>query len=239
MNATLPRMSKLVYVDRSMVIINKFAGEPVQTEDPTQHTVVQEWREKLGDPELQPAHRIDQPVSGLVVLSRNAGSFTSLQRGFAANTVERLYLAVVSTAPDPPEGALEDFIQQKGTRSVIGTEGKPASLHYRTIGKTDHHTILLVRLHTGRHHQIRVQLASRGWNVVGDARYGARRPLSDRSIALHAWRLTMDHPAFPGQTMKLYGDVPAGRLWQAVRTVILTLPAPDEVMAPLDHPLPR
>lgn len=228
MSATLPGMSTLVYLDHAMAIICKSAGEPVQTEDPKQRTIVQEWREKLGDTHLQPAHRIDQPVSGLVALSRDPQSFTAVQRGFATDRIVRLYLAVVSTPPVPEQGILEDRILQKGTRSVIGETGKPGKLQYRTIGKTDHHTILLLRLHTGRHHQIRVQLASRGWHVVGDARYGARRPLSDRSIALHAWRLEMDHPTLTGHRMTFHGDIPAGGLWEAVRNVVLTLPSPDE-----------
>ncbi len=221
-------MSTLVYLDSWMVIVAKEAGEAVQTKDNAQKSLVQHWREVLGDSRLQPAHRIDQPVSGLVVLSRTTEAFRSLQSAFMDKHVQRYYLAVVDTPPEPAEGVLEDLLEQRGTRTMVVPEGsengKHARLRYQTVGSTRHHTIVLVTLETGRHHQIRVQLASRGWHVVGDARYGARRSMRDRSIALHGWYLSLPHPGLSLPPVSLTASLPDTPLWRGVGES-LTLPS--------------
>lgn len=214
-------MGTLLYLDSWMAIIAKDAGEAVQSRTDRDATVVARWRRTLGDPSLQAAHRIDQPVSGLVILARNTGAFRDIQESFRTGKVTRHYLAVVTTPPEPREGTLEDALLPRGTGSVVVERGTPGSrvarLHYRTMGSTDHHTILLVTLDTGRHHQIRAQLAHRRWHVAGDARYGARRPMRDRSIALHSWFLSLPHPGPLQQTLTLSADLPDTSLWNAVK----------------------
>ncbi len=211
-------MGTLVYMDSDLVVLSKRSGEAVAGRRPEHRALITEWRRRLGEPALQPVHRIDQPVSGLVVLSRNRRAFANLQRALQAGAVRRVYLAVVDGTPDPPSGVLEDriAIETGRNRSRIDEAGKESRLTYELIGRTDHHAVLKVTLDTGRHHQIRVQLGSRGWHVVGDAKYGARRAMSDRSIALHARYLSFPHPSRPVRVACI-APMPERPLWRAVR----------------------
>lgn len=217
---TLPRMSTLLYLDSTMIVVAKTSGQPVQSRSRQVETLIAEWRRKLDEP-LQAVHRIDQRVSGLVVLARSRSAAAYLFERFRDKSVRRWYLAVVDAEPPEAEGELVDFIQvdHGSNRSVIRSTGKESRLFYRQIGRTEHHWVLLVTLDTGRHHQIRVQLAARGMHVLGDTKYGARRPMRDRSIALHAWRM-----AIPSQwcarPVVLSAPVPDGSLWRSVSTLL-------------------
>lgn len=226
---TIETMSVVLYQDSWVIVARKNAGVPVQTRDAGRTTVISELRRQLGDPGLQPVHRIDQPVSGAVIIARSREVFATIHRSLVDGNVCRRYIAVVDTPPDKPSGILEDYLcsgdDRRGretartTSTRIVPAGVPGSrkarLAYTTVGTTDHHTILLVELETGRHHQIRAQLAHRGWHVVGDARYGARRPMRDRSIALHAWHLSFPHPFYDG-TVDANAPLPETSLWRSV-----------------------
>lgn len=182
------------------------------------------WRTAIGDPSLQPLHRIDQPVSGVVLFARRAGVQASWQAALEGRAVVRQYIAVVSGEPAQKDELLDTIAPAGGgNRWAVAATGAPggqeARLAYRLIGRTDHHSVLLVTLQTGRHHQIRVQLAARGLHVVGDAKYGARRALRDRSIALHAWRLTLPHPA-DGAALRISAPLPQGSVWRAVEPLL-------------------
>lgn len=220
-------MARLVYLDTDIVVLDKAPGEAVTGRHRSQRRLLAEWRDICGSPALQPAHRIDQPVAGLVLLARHSEAFTAIQQQFADNSAERIYLAVVSAPPDPAAGTLRDGIsvEQQRNVSTIDPAGKSAELSYETIGSTDHHSVVRVRLKTGRHHQIRVQLAARGWHVVGDTKYGARRPLRDGGIALLAAELSFDHPSRPGR-LRLRARPPETALWTAVREVVHRSPSP-------------
>ena len=227
-------MSTLIYLDSWIAIVAKDAGEPVQTRETSQDTIVKTVRKRLGDSWLQAVHRIDQPVSGAVVLARDKDTFTRLQTAINRGEMHRAYLAVVDSPPVPEEGILEDYLlvaDQKGAsrserRTRVVSADTPGARHsvlrYRTIGTTDHHTIVLIELQTGRHHQIRAQLANRGSHVVGDALYGARRPMRDRSIALHAWYVSVPHPdTSMNDRVTCTADLPATALWRGVKSALL------------------
>lgn len=213
-------MSTLLYLESSMLIVSKPAGQPVQSKDKRVETVVAEWRQKLDEP-VHAVHRIDQPVSGLVVLARSPETAPSLFAAFKERQVGRTYLAVVDKEPPEPEGDLVDAIvtDAQKNKSTIDARGKASRLSYRMIGRTDHHSVLLVRLDTGRHHQIRAQLAAHGMHVIGDAKYGARRSLRDRSIALHAWRITVP-TVFCASSITVTAPLPPGSLWRAVGSLL-------------------
>lgn len=214
-------MSRMVYLDSDVLVIDKASGEAVDGRRADQKTLVQYWRNVLGEPRLQPVHRIDQPVAGLVLLARRPEVFSALHEHLQNGRITREYIAVVDTPPEPASGTLTDRIRvdSSGNRSRIEPSGKSSQLTYETIGATRHHTILRVRLNTGRHHQIRVQLAHRGWHVVGDAKYGARRPLRDGGIALLAYALTFPHFQ---QSVEIpcRARFPETPLWSAVGSVV-------------------
>ena len=151
---------------------------------------------------LLPINRIDRPVSGLVLLAKTKAAAAELNRQFAERTAKKTYLAVVKNLPETAEGELVHYIkkssQDKNISKAYPTEQKHSEkgiLYYTHCGSSTTYHLLKVNLLTGRHHQIRAQLAAIGSPVKGDVKYGFRRSNDDRSIHLHAWRLSFDHPA--------------------------------------------
>ncbi|HVJ66684.1 MAG TPA: RNA pseudouridine synthase [Caulifigura sp.] len=153
-------------------------------------------------------HRLDRPVSGVVVFSRNSKCAARLAEQFQKRTVRKVYWACLERPPAPAEGVLTDWLyrvpdQPRVELSREGVEGaKHAELHYRTIAKAKGRAIVEIELKTGRMHQIRIQFGSRGWPIVGDQQYGAKTDFPgsagldsrDAPIALHAHSLTIQHP---------------------------------------------
>lgn len=163
--------------------------------------------EKKGNIYLGVPHRLDRPVSGAMVFARHVRASRRISDQFAMRTVQKTYWACVSGRVEPAEGSWEDFIRKvpEQARAEVVTEesgdGKRAVLHYRTLGETAYGSWLSITLETGRMHQIRIQAASRGHAVLGDAMYGSDVAFGEqfedvrrRAIALHARRLGFRHP---------------------------------------------
>ncbi|HVJ86998.1 MAG TPA: RNA pseudouridine synthase [Caulifigura sp.] len=164
--------------------------------------------DKPGAVYLGVPHRLDRPVSGVVVFSRNSKCAARLAEQFQQRTVKKVYWACLERPPEPAEGVLKDWLyrvpdQPRVELSREGVEGaKHAELRYRTIAKAKGRAIVEIELLTGRMHQIRIQFGSRGWPIVGDHQYGAKSDFPgaagldarDAPIALHAHSLTIQHP---------------------------------------------
>lgn len=200
--------------DGPVLAVNKPAGlltQGVPAGLPTLEAQVREYikqkYDKPGNVYLGIPHRLDRPTSGVIVFTRNSKAAARLAEQFHDRQVRKNYLAIVETVPAEPEGMLTDWLLKDAARSHVacvaaGTPGaKQASLQYRIQQVRDGRALLLVEPQTGRMHQIRVQLAARGWPIVGDVHYGAATamPLPDEAkpgdvIALHALRLTIQHP---------------------------------------------
>jgi 23S rRNA pseudouridine1911/1915/1917 synthase len=152
---------------------------------------------KPGNVFLGVVHRLDRPVSGVVVFARTGKAASRLSEQFRRGSVEKVYHAWVAGRPPKAAGTLEDLLVKDHARNVVRTEsaGTPnaryASLHFRTLRRGNMRTLLEIRLETGRSHQIRVQLAARGMPIVGDVKYGG--PRADL-FGLHAAELTFQHP---------------------------------------------
>lgn len=179
-------------------------------------------------------HRIDQPASGLVLFARHKKAVQKLQAQFAERGVTRKYLTVVEALPSVGEGELRHYLVKDGrsNKSAVVAEGvegaKEAVMTWRKVGETDRYPILGVELATGRHHQIRAQLAAVGAPIHGDVKYGARRANTDRSIHLHARALSFDHPV-SGERVALTAEFPEGdAIWEAVGAVVQTTGLHDE-----------
>lgn len=170
------------------------------------------------DQRLYPVHRIDRPVSGLVVYARTGRTARLLSDQFRLSTAERRYWAIVQNELSPPAGRLIHRIavdRRRNMSRVVTTGGQKAELTYAVAGKSDRYFLVDIALVTGRHHQIRVQLASVGCPIRGDLKYGARRSVPGGGIGLHARQLSLKHP---GTNVRITVDTPppADRLWQAL-----------------------
>lgn len=161
---------------------------------------IKEKYNKPGDVFLGLVHRVDRPVSGAVIFARTSKALTRLTVAIKERDFSKTYLAITESKPDFEEKTLTDYLKKNeaSNKSYIVTAKTPcaklAQLTCKHIasGKTLH--LLEVDLHTGRHHQIRAQLAHAGLVIRGDVKYGAKRPNKDGSICLHAWKLKFKHP---------------------------------------------
>ena len=197
----------VVYEDNHIIIVNKTASEIVQGDKtgdtPLSEIVKQYLKEKYQKPGnvfIGVTHRLDRPVSGLVVFAKTSKALSRLNEMFKNSEVKKTYWAIVKDAPKEPEGELVNYLvrNEKQNKSYAYDKEVPGSkkaiLHYRMIGRSENYFLLEVDLKTGRHHQIRCQLAATGLPLRGDLKYGAPRSNPDGSICLHARRVAFEHP---------------------------------------------
>ena len=219
---------EVIYEDNHIIIVNKQSGEIVQgdkTGDRPLSEIVKDYiKEKYQKPGavfLGVVHRLDRPVSGLVVFARTSKALTRLNKMFAEGEVHKTYWAIVKNAPRNSEGTLEHWLvrNEKQNKSYAYDHEKPnakkAVLKYRILAHSDNFTLLEVRLLTGRHHQIRCQLAAMGSPIKGDLKYGAPRSNPDGSISLMARRVEFIHPVSKAP-IAVEAPVPNDTLWQAL-----------------------
>ena len=219
---------KVVYEDNHIIIVNKRSGEIVQgdkTGDKPLSDIVKEYiKEKYNKPGnvfLGVVHRLDRPVSGLVVFAKTSKALSRLNDMFRTGDVHKTYWAITKRRDIAPEGTLTDWLtrnerQNKSyahDREVPGA--KKAVLKYKVRSVSDNYMLLEVTLLTGRHHQIRCQLAHMGCPIKGDLKYGAPRSNPDGSISLHSRRVEFVHPVSKEQVC-VEAEVPADRLWEEI-----------------------
>ena len=216
----------VVYEDNHIIVVNKTASEIVQADKtgdtPLSETVKQYLKEKYQKPGnvfLGVTHRLDRPVSGLVIFAKTSKALTRLNEMFRAGEVKKTYWAVVKNAPKESEGELVHFLvrNEKQNKSYAYDKevpnSKKAVLDYRLIGRSDNYYLLEVDLKTGRHHQIRCQLAKMGCPIKGDLKYGSPRSNPDGSICRHARRVRFVHPVSK-ELIELKAPLPEGNLWK-------------------------
>jgi 23S rRNA pseudouridine1911/1915/1917 synthase len=195
----------ILYVDNHLLALNKPAGlvtQPSGAHADSLESRAKDWVRqtyaKPGEVFLEAVHRIDRPVSGVVLFARTSKALSRLNESVRERDLRKLYWAVVEGSPDPAQGRLEHWLVHESHQARVVSAGTPearlATLDYAAVRAQGGQTLLEILLHTGRYHQIRVQLAQRGWPVVGDSRYGARTALPGGVIALHHRELTVDHP---------------------------------------------
>ena len=227
---------QVVYEDNHIIIVNKQSGEIVQgdkTGDRPLSDFVKDYiKEKYAKPGavfLGVVHRLDRPVSGLVIFARTSKALTRLNKMFAEGKVHKTYWAIVKrkdTGVRSLETAdewhtLENWLvrNEKQNKSYAYDTEKPnakkAVLKYRTLSYSDNYTLLEVRLMTGRHHQKRCQLAAMGCPIKGDLKYGAPRSNPDGSISLMARRVEFIHPV-SNEPIVVEAPLPDDKLWQAL-----------------------
>jgi len=218
----------VLYEDNHIIIVSKRAGEIVQGDKtgdtPLLDTVKQYVAERYNKPGnvfLGLVHRLDRPVSGIVLFARTSKALSRLSELFRTRALRKVYWAIVTNEPAQPEGTLTHWLtrnEKTNTARAYDREvpgSKKAVLDYKVIARSDRYWLLQIELHTGRHHQIRCQLSKMGCPIKGDLKYGAPRSNPDGSISLHARLLEFEHPV-SHIPISVTAPVPEDRLWQAM-----------------------
>ena len=217
---------EIVYEDNHLIIVYKHSGEIVQGDKtgdvPLSEDVkcyLKEKYQKPGNVFLGVVHRLDRPVAGLVVFAKTSKALTRLNKMFRDGEVHKTYWAITKNLPPQSEGTLTHWLvrNEKQNKSYAYDHevphSKKAILKYRLIGQSDHYCLLEVNLMTGRHHQIRCQLAHMGCPIKGDLKYGTQRSNPDGSICLLAHHVEFVHPVSK-QLISLDSPLPEDKLWQ-------------------------
>ncbi len=218
---------QVLYEDNHIIIINKRSGDIVQgdkTGDQPLSEVVKEYiadkYNKPGAVFLGVVHRLDRPTSGIIVFARTSKALPRLNKLFAEKTAKKTYWAIVEQMPSKPEDRLTHWLKRnpKQNKSYAHihevTESKKAILDYRVFKKLNRYIALTIDLHTGRHHQIRAQLAAIGCIIKGDLKYGAKRSNKNGGIHLHARQLTFIHPV-KKEELSIVAPLPDDPIWEA------------------------
>lgn len=227
-----PTGISILYEDNHLIALNKPAGLLVQgdhTGDVTLEQLVREYirmdKGKPGDAYLGVAHRIDRPVSGVVLMAKTSKALVRLNKMFAEREVTKIYWAVVTKRPEMESGSLEHWLrknEEKNMSKAFNKEErhtKHCELDYRMLVASDNYALLEVRPKTGRHHQIRVQLAKMGCSIKGDLKYGAPRSNPDGSVHLHARRIELEHPVRK-EPLIITAPVPNENLWKVFSDMV-------------------
>ncbi len=218
----------VLYEDNHIIVVNKRVGDIVQgdkTGDKPLSDVVKEYIKgkynKPGEVFLGVVHRLDRPTTGIVVFARTSKALTRLNDLFRERETNKTYWAVVKNRPPQDEGTLIHFLkrnEKNNTSKAFAKEvpdSKKASLDYKIIKQLNNYYALEIDLHTGRHHQIRAQLAAIGCPIKGDLKYGFDRSNPDGGIHLHARKLVFVHPVSK-QNLEIIAPVPDDPVWKAV-----------------------
>ena len=217
---------RIIFEDNHLLVINKDAGVLVQG-DKTGDTplsdlakaYVKEKYQKPGEVFMGVIHRIDRPVSGLVLMARTSKALERMNEQFKNREIEKKYLAVVRNRPPANAGNLVHWLIKNPETNVTKAYEKEvpnsmrSELNYKLIGELDGFYLLEVNPITGRPHQIRVQLASMNSQIVGDNKYGYPRGKKDKSICLHAHSVKFMHPV-KKEEMQLFAALPQDNFWQ-------------------------
>lgn len=217
-----------------MIAVNKRSGDLVQgdrTGDLPLSELIKEWLkikyDKPGNVFLGVVHRIDRPVSGVVVFAKTGKALARMNELFKSKSVDKTYLAAVCASPPRPAGQLRDLllrIPAKNMSKVVNqksADAKEAVLDYEVLGALDRYCFLKVNPLTGRHHQIRVQLSHVGCPIKGDIKYGAPRTNKDASIHLHAREIRFTHPVRK-ETISIVAPLPKDPVWNVLNDILAT-----------------
>lgn len=217
---------KILHEDNHLIIVHKDAGEIVQGDKtgdrPLSETVkdyIKEKYHKPGNVFLGVVHRLDRPVAGAVVFARTSKALSRLNDMFRQGEVHKTYWAITHGTPPRPEGTLTDWLthNERQNKSYAHDHEVPGSkkavLTYKVVAHGDNYNLLEIRLLTGRHHQIRCQLARMGCPIKGDLKYGARRSNPDGSISLLSHEVEFTHPVSK-ENIHVTTPLPEDRLWQ-------------------------
>lgn len=219
---------EIIYEDNHLIIVNKSCGEIVQGDRTGDKPLVEMVKDYLKTKYDKPGnvfcgviHRLDRPVMGLVVFAKTSKALSRMNRLFQEREVRKIYWAITRNKPVEKEGTLTNYIYsvEKNNKSYISSSTEngalKAVLDYRVISESDNYHLIEVELHTGRKHQIRVQLSSIGCPIKGDLKYGYQRSNPDGGISLQSHRIVFVHPV-SGELIDVTAPVPKENLWEVL-----------------------
>lgn len=219
-------LTSILFEDNHLIVINKKPSEIVQgdkTGDKTMPDTIKEYLKvkynKPGNVFCGVIHRLDRPTSGAVVFARTSKGLERMNAQFREKETNKVYWAIVEQKPEKPVGSLVHLLKKNETKNksfITDSEkggAKEAKLTYQLISSSERYHLLEITLETGRHHQIRAQLAAIGCFIKGDVKYGAKRSNEDGSICLHARRLTINHPVTK-EVLTFTADTPNTAIWK-------------------------
>lgn len=219
---------QVLYEDNHIIAVNKRVGDIVQgdkTGDKPLSDVVKEYIkhkfQKPGEVFLGVVHRLDRPTTGIVVFARTSKALTRLNELFKNRDTQKTYWAVVKNRPLQNEAVLVHYLKRNEKNNTSKAhnkevpDSKKSSLDYKIIAVLNNYFVLEINLHTGRHHQIRAQLAAIGCPIKGDLKYGFDRSNKDGGIHLHARSLLLTHPVTK-EILHITAPVPNDAIWQSV-----------------------
>jgi len=222
----MPDRLQVLYEDNHIIAVNKGNSDLVQPDQSGDISLedkvkayIKEKYEKPGAVFLGVVHRIDRPVSGVVIFARTSKALTRLNKMFQEKAIDKTYLAIVKQAPEVDTDKLTHFIKRDSKKNKsfayrkMVQGAKKAELAYRTVAKSDNYFLLEIELFTGRHHQIRAQLAAIGSPIKGDLKYGFPRSNQDGGISLHSRSIQFEHPVTK-DILKIVAPVPDDVLWK-------------------------
>lgn len=219
---------QILHEDNHIIAINKRIGDIVQGDKtgdkPLSEVVkvyIKEKYNKPGEVFLGVVHRLDRPTSGIVVFARTSKALTRLNELFSNRETQKTYWAIVKNKPEKEQASLVHFLKRNEKNNTSKAhlkevpESKKASLDYKIIKTLDNYFALEINLHTGRHHQIRAQLAAIGCPIKGDLKYGFDRSNPDGGIHLHARKLIFIHPVSK-DVLEIIAPTPKDSIWNSI-----------------------
>jgi Pseudouridylate synthases, 23S RNA-specific len=224
-------VDQIIYEDNHILVINKLSSQIVHSDKTGDASLVDFIKNYLREKYSKPGniycgvvHRLDRPVSGVCVFAKTQKALVRLNKEVKERVFKKKYWAIVRQAPKIEEATLVDYLlkNEKQNKSYVTKDtenGLRAELHYKTIAHSNYYTLLEVQLMTGRHHQIRCQLANIGCPIKGDLKYGFGRSNRISSISLHARELTLIHPTLKTE-MTFRAPVPDESLWHVLEDAI-------------------
>ncbi len=230
------RELQVVYEDNHLIAVNKPPGALAQkdaTGDDILADVVKEYiklkYKKPGDVFLGIIHRLDRPTSGVTIFARTTKALERMNKLFADQKIGKTYYCITRMRPEPLDGKLQHYLLKDNMKNVVyaydeqskRNEGsKLSTLDYELKGDLDGYFLLKINPHTGRQHQIRVQLSKMGWPIVGDLKYGSKEKAeNDRMIYLHCRKIDFEHP-IKKEHIRIEAGFPNSHLWKKVGKLI-------------------
>ncbi len=220
---------EILFEDNHYLIVNKEAGLLVQPDNSGDIALVdlaknyiKEKYQKPGKVFCEACHRLDRPVSGLVILAKTSKGLERMNAMFREKTIQKTYWTLVEKRPQHTSEKLTNWLRKENSRNISkaydyeAANSQKAELTYHLLQEIEGGKWLLeVDLHTGRHHQIRLQLSHMGCSIIGDVKYRSHRPTGDNCICLHARKVTFIHPV-SNEPIEIIAPLPKKKYWAGV-----------------------